>query len=106
MQRACFLLKVKKERLQDYLKAHETVWPEIREALQQAGLRNYSMFHGPDGLLVGYLEGENIQESLRQVGETDVNTRWQARMAEFFESGSGDMQKGGLQWLPQYFYLP
>ena len=105
MERACFLLKVKRERLADYLKAHD-VWPEMRQAIQAAGIRNYSMFCRHDGLLVGYLEGENIQESLRRVGQTDVNARWQAHVAEFFESGSGDMQEAGLEWLQPYFHNP
>ena len=104
MERACFLLKVKQGRLDDYLKAHD-VWPEMRAAMSAAGLKNYSMFYRPDGLLVGYLEGKDIRESLRQVGATAVNARWQAHMAEFFESG-GDLQKGGTEWLTEYFYLP
>ena len=106
MQRACFLLKVKKELVQEYLKAHDPVWPEMLDALRDAGIRNYSMFCRPDGLLVGYLEADNVQESLEKVGATEVNARWQAQMARFFEGGSGDMQKGGLEWLEGYFYSP
>ncbi len=101
MQRACFLLKVKQGRLQDYLRAHDPVWPELREIMRQAGIRNYSMFWRDDGLLVGYLEGEDIQGSLRRVAATEVSRRWEARMAEFFEAGRAE-----LEWLPEYFYQP
>jgi L-rhamnose mutarotase len=104
MQRKCFLLKVKPDRLRDYLRAHDPVWPEMLDALRQAGIRNYSMFYRPDGLLVGYLEGDDIAASLKRVGETEANARWQAHMAEYFEGGSGDMEKGGLQWLEPYFH--
>ena len=106
MQRACFLLKVKKELVQEYLAAHDPVWPEMLDAIRDAGIRNYSMFYRPDGLLVGYLEADNVQESLQRVGATEVNARWQARMARFFEGGSGDMQEGGLEWLEPYFHTP
>ena len=34
MQRVCFLLKVKPERLQEYAARHEAVWPEMLEALR------------------------------------------------------------------------
>lgn len=105
MERKCFLMQVKPERLQDYLKAHE-VWQEMRDAIHAAGLRNYSLFFRPDGLLVGYLEGEDVLGALRKVGESDVNARWQATMAEFFASGSGDLESGGVVWLEQYFYNP
>ena len=105
MQRKCFLLRVKPERVQEYLQAH-VVWPEMRDAIQAAGIRNYSMFFRPDGLLVGYLEGEDLPASLRRLGETEVNARWQALMAPFFAAGSGDLQTGGTDWLTEYFYLP
>ena len=105
MERKCLLMHVKPERLQDYLQAHQ-VWQELRDAIHNAGLSNYSLFFRPDGLLVGYLEGEDIIGSLKKVGETDVNARWQATMAEFFESGSGDLESGGTEWLEQYFYNP
>lgn len=105
MQRGCFLLKVKKERLADYLKAHDPVWPEMLDALSKAGLRNYSLFFRPDGLLVGYLEGDDIKTSLEAVGRTEANMRWQAFMAEFFEGKSGDLKEGGAVWLQEYFHL-
>jgi len=106
MRRVCFLLQVKKERLADYLRAHEPVWPDMLSAMHEVGIRDYSMFYRDDGLLVGYFEAENPEESLSRLGETDANRRWQAHMAEFFESGSGDLQRGGPQWLQQYFYMP
>jgi L-rhamnose mutarotase len=105
MQRGCFLLRVKKEKLADYLKAHDPVWPEMLDALRKAGLRNYSLFCRPDGLLVGYLEGENIEKSLDEVGRTEANRRWQAHMAPFFEGKSGDLKEGGIEWLKPYFHL-
>ena len=103
MARACFLMQVKPERLDDYLAAHD-VWAEMLEAIRAVGISNYSLFCRPDGLIVGYLEGDDLRDSLRRLGETEVNARWQATMAEFFPSGSGDLESGGLEWLEQYFH--
>lgn len=105
MAQACFLLRIKKDSVNDYLKHHETVWPELLATIQAVGLRNFSLFIRPDGLVVGYLEGDHIQESLQKLGKTEVNARWQATVARFFEGGSGDMNSGGPEWLEQYFYL-
>jgi len=105
MERKCFLLQVKPERLQDYLQAHEPVWPELLAVMRKAGIRNYSMFFRPDGLLVGYLEGEDIQASLRQVAATEVSARWEARMGEFFETGPVDPKSSGYEWLTGYFHM-
>ena len=104
MERGCFLLRVKKDKVKEYLSAHE-VWPEMKDALRKAGIMNYSLFIQPDGMVVGYIEAENLKRSLEAVGNTDVNSRWQEHMAKFFESGSGDMEEGGLVWLQQYFHL-
>ena len=87
----------------DYLEAHQ-VWPEMLDAMRQVGIRNYSMFHRDDGMLVGYFEAEDPQESLRELATMDVHGRWQEHMAEFFETGSGDLEKGGPEWLEEYFY--
>jgi L-rhamnose mutarotase len=57
-------------------------------------------------MLVGYFESEDVKASLKKMGESEVNPRWQAHMARFFESGSGDLEKGGPEWLEQYFYTP
>ena len=103
MQRVCFTLQLKRDRIQDYLGAHQ-VWPEMEQSMSEAGICNYSMFAREDGLLVGYFEAEDPLESLRRLGETEVNRRWQEHMAEYFESG-GDLEKGGVRWLDQYYYL-
>ena len=103
MHRVCFLLNLKKDRIQDYRKAH-VVWPEMLAAITEAGMRNYSLFLRKDGLVIGYFEAEDPKESLRKLGQTEVNKRWQEGMAQYFEGG-GDLEKGGVEWLDSYFYL-
>ena len=60
MQRVCFLLKVREDRLAEYRERHAAVWPEMLEALSATGWHNYSLFLRDDGLLVGYLETEEV----------------------------------------------
>ena len=103
MQRVCFNLQVKDGLTEDYLRDHQ-VWPEMQQAIRDVGITNFSMFVREDGLLVGYFEAEDPEKSLDLLGQTDVNRRWQALMAKYFESG-GDMKGGGIRWLKQYFYI-
>ena len=106
MKQVCFLLKIKKDRLDDYLKGHQ-VWPELIEAMQEVGIRNYSLFKRDDGLVVGYLEAENPKESFRKLAQMEVSKRWEEQMAEFFESGERDVDNTDSEdWLEQYFYMP
>lgn len=60
MQRVCFLLKVREDRIAEYRARHAAVWPEMRAALSATGWHNYSLFLRDDGLLVGYLETEDF----------------------------------------------
>jgi L-rhamnose mutarotase len=84
VERVCFLARVRPDRLAEYRERHAGVWPEMLAALRATGWGNYSIFLADDGLLVGYLETEDYQAALDGMAATDVNTRWQAEMAEFF----------------------
>jgi L-rhamnose mutarotase len=50
MQRVCFVLQVKPERLEEYKARHRQVWPEMQAALRETGWGNYSFFLRDDGL--------------------------------------------------------
>ena len=53
MQRVCFTLQVKPDRLAEYRESHKAVWPEMLAALSRHGWTNYSIFLRADGLLIG-----------------------------------------------------
>ena len=84
MERVCFLAKIRPDRLDEYRKRHENVWPEMRAALRETGWGNYTLFLTDDGSLIGYLETEDYQAALDGMAATEINTRWQAGMSEFF----------------------
>jgi L-rhamnose mutarotase len=86
VQRVCFLLQVRADRLDEYRERHRDVWPEMLDALRDAGWRNYSLFLGGDGLLVGYLETDDFEAAQRAMADTEVNERWQRDMAPFFDA--------------------
>lgn len=86
MERVCFLLQVRADRLDEYRRRHRDVWPEMLDALRDAGWRNYSLFLGDDGLLVGYLETDDFAAAQRAMADAEVNDRWQRDMAHFFDA--------------------
>ncbi len=105
MQRVCFLLQVKAERLEEYKRRHEQVWPEMLEALRETGWRNYSLFLRDDGLLVGYFETPSLDAALRGMQAREVNARWQSEMAPFFEGLEGRPPDAGFLRLQEVFHL-
>ncbi|WP_329577658.1 L-rhamnose mutarotase [Streptomyces sp. NBC_01361] len=105
MQRVCFLLKVKADRIDEYRVRHEGVWQEMREALTATGWHNYSLFLREDGLLVGYLETEDFDAARAAMDATDVNARWQAEMGDFFEELDGQAPDAAMRPLTEVFHL-
>lgn len=105
MQRICFLLKVKPEKIQEYKERHKAVWPEMLEALRATGWHNYSLFLRDDGLLVGYLETPDFEAALAGMARLEVNERWQREMAPFFEALDGQRPDEGLVVLEEVFHL-
>jgi L-rhamnose mutarotase len=106
MQRVCFTLRVKPERLAEYKKAHENVWPEMRAALTKHGWHNYSLFLTDEGLLIGYVETLDFNMAVAGMQNEEVNARWQKEMKDFFvqlDKGAADKS---MQPIEQVFYLP
>ena len=50
----------KPDRLEEYRARHAAVWPEMLHALPDTGWHNYSLFLREDGLLIGYLETDDL----------------------------------------------
>jgi len=104
-QRVCFTLRVRPDRMAEYRERHAAVWPDMLTALAQTGWTNYSLFLAPDGLLVGYLETEDFDAARQGMADTDVNARWQADMAPFFEGTDGAAADDSFNILTEVFNL-
>ena len=99
MERVCWTMRVRPDRLEEYKARHREVWPEMLDALRATGWSNYSLFLDDDGLLIGYLETEDFEAAVAGMEERDVNTRWQAEMAPFFS------QELAFERLQEVFHL-
>ena len=104
MQKVCFQLQVKPDRLDEYVMRHQPVWPEMLVALANTGWHNYSLFLREDGLLIGYFETESLEKARSGMAATEVNALWQAEMSEFFVDLEGTPDQGFAQ-LTEVFNL-
>jgi L-rhamnose mutarotase len=100
-QRSAFVLRVRPDRIDEYVLAHRDVWPEMLDALRAAGIRNYTIFR--DGSRVfGYFEADDLEAAGRYLAEQDVSHRWQDAMADLLEERVPD---AGPAPLPEVFRL-
>jgi L-rhamnose mutarotase len=105
MKRFCFVLHVKRDRLEEYKARHRSVWPEMLAALHETGWHNYSLFLRPDGLLIGYLETEDFERARAGMAGREVNERWQREMAGFFIQPDGALPDRAMETLEEVFHL-
>ncbi len=100
-QRSAFVLRVRPDKIDEYVRAHREVWPEMLDALRGAGIRNYTIFR--DGNQVfGYFEADDLAAAERYLAQQDVSTRWQDTMAGLLEQRVPD---GGAPALEEIFRL-
>ncbi len=95
-QRSAFTLRVRPDRIDEYLEAHRNVWPEMLDALRAAGVRNYTIFRSGNQMF-GYFESDDLERAGSYLAVQEVNRRWQDAMAELLESRVPDEGPPPLQ---------
>jgi L-rhamnose mutarotase len=85
MERYCFTFTLKAGQEDEYKRRHDEIWPDLVQAIQDAGIRNYSLFRR--GLqVIAYCECHpDVQTAFGRIGATDVNARWSAWFEDVIE---------------------
>lgn len=105
MQRICFVLQVRPDRIQEYKERHRSVWPEMTQALRTTGWNNYSLFLRSDGLLIGYLETEDFARARSGMAALEINSRWQREMQDFFVQPENLLPDQAMSPLEEVFHV-
>jgi L-rhamnose mutarotase len=100
-ERTAFVLRVRPDKIEEYIRAHRHVWPEMLDALRAAGIRNYTIFRNGDRMF-GYFEADDLAAAGHHLAQQDVSTRWQDAMAELLMERVPD---GGPPALEEIFRL-
>ena len=95
-QRSAFALRVRPDKIDEYVEAHENVWPEMLAALRAAGIRNYTIFRNGNEMF-GYFESDDLEASAAYMEAQDVNARWQDTMAGLLEERVPDAGPPALE---------
>ena len=103
MERACFSFEIYPDKADEYKKRHDEIWPEAVEAIQDAGLKNYSLFRRGNQV-IAYVECyPDVETAFGKIGATDVGARW----SEWFEDviKSFTDEDGNLYWAEEVWHL-
>jgi L-rhamnose mutarotase len=83
-QRSAFVLRVRPEKVDEYVEAHKHVWLEMLDALRASGIRNYTIFRAGNEMF-GYFETDDLAAAEQYLAEQEVSGRWQDTMAALLE---------------------
>lgn len=104
MERLAFKMKLFKGFESEYLKRHDELWPDLRTALKDAGINNYSIFLDEEtGFLFGTLEATD-PANLDRLPALEVMKKWWAYMSDIMETNP-DQSPVSIP-LKEVFYLP
>ena len=69
--------RLKPERIEEYRKLHEAVWPEVLDMIRQCNLQNYSIYL-KDDLLFSYFEytGDDYQADMEKMENDPATQQW------------------------------
>ncbi len=104
MIRKSFRMTLKEGKLEEYKKKHDEVWPEITEALTNAGVTNYSIYyHQKDNTLIEYME-LNDNNTFEKLEELDILKKWNIYMKDLLVTKSEEDATPVVEELLEVFH--
>jgi L-rhamnose mutarotase len=84
-ERIAFRMRVHADKVAEYRKRHDEIWPEMVQALKAAGVSDYSIWLDPE---TNYLFATLIRSddhTMDALPRTDANQRWWAFMEDVMD---------------------
>lgn len=66
---------------QEYVRRHDNIWPEMKQVLADAGIRNYTIWNVGNELF-GYYECDSVEFAARVQAESPVVDKWNEYMKD------------------------
>ncbi len=82
MQRHAFEMFLNPGQRDEYRRRHDEIWPELKALLREKGVRNYSIYLGPEShVLFAYLERSD-DHRMDELPSHPVMRRWWEHMKD------------------------
>lgn len=103
MERYAWKAAVLPGKLEEYKRRHDNIWPEMKEVLAAAGIRNYTIWNVGEELF-GYYECGSVAEAARIQAESPVVDRWNEYMKDVMKMEM-DPVTGAQPLMEQVFFF-
>ncbi|WGM31889.1 L-rhamnose mutarotase [Brevundimonas sp. NIBR11] len=86
MQKIAFCMRLNPGAAQDYKARHDALWPDLRDALYQAGVRDYSIHLEPESSKLFATLWRSDDHRMDDLSDLPVMKQWWAHMADIMET--------------------
>jgi len=79
MQRMGMIIRIKPGMIDEYLRLHAAVWPDVLAQIRTSNIRNYTIFlRQPENLLFGYWEyhGTDFAADMARMAQDPKTREW------------------------------
>lgn len=85
-EKFAFKMKLNSGQLEEYKRRHDEIWPELVEALKEAGVRDYSIHYDEDTNILFATMWRSKTHGLEALSKTELMQKWWAYMADIMET--------------------
>lgn len=82
MEHVLMHLEIRPGTESEYERRHDEIWPEMVEAIRASGISVLRIFRSDTDIHIYAACEPDAETAFGRLGETDVNTRWNAHMAD------------------------
>jgi len=106
MERIAFTYRFKPGKKEEYIKAHNALWPSQHEALKRSGVRRMAVFVRGDQVFL-YADVDDREEYLRMSATDPDYQRWSEYMATMLDRPFDAQESGIFATLDEiWFWTP
>jgi L-rhamnose mutarotase len=84
MAHRAYIGQIRPGKVDEYVKAHEEVWPELIEVMRRCGISRESCFVFGNHIFV-YVEADDIDATMARLNQETLNQKWDVYMEPLLE---------------------
>lgn len=85
-EKIAFKMKLNSGQLVEYKRRHDEIWPELVDALKEAGVRDYSIHFDEETNILFATIWRSKTHGLEALSKTGLMQKWWAYMADIMET--------------------
>ena len=104
MERYAWRARVLDGKLDEYIKRHDEIWPEMLELLKKAGIKNYTIWNNGHDLFGYYECSKGIEYAAKIQAKSPIVDKWNIYMKDVMVMDM-DPVTGAQPLMKQVFFM-